>query len=97
MSILNITLNGEWLIWPKDRLTRFEVARILGARSLQISLGAPVLVKTDETDPIKIAKAEFRANMIPMTIKRKLPSGGEMIVEIKKAIENWLAEHKGEI
>ena len=33
--------------WPKDKLTRFEVARIIGARSLQITLGAPILVKVE--------------------------------------------------
>lgn len=90
-------MKGEWLIWPKDRLTRFEVARILGARALQISLGAPILVKTEEKDPIKIAKLEFKTNIVPITIKRRLPSGEEMTVEIKPAIENWLVEYKGEI
>ncbi len=85
------------MIWPKDRLTRFEVARLLGARALQISLGAPILVKSEETDPIKIAEAEFKEKMIPITIKRKMPSGEEVVVEIKPAIENWLADHKGEV
>lgn len=78
-------------------MTRFEVARLIGARSLQISLGAPVLTKTEETDPIKIAKQEFKEKMIPITIKRKLPNGEEAVIEIKKAIENWLVDHKGEI
>ncbi len=78
-------------------MTRFEVARLVGARSLQISLGAPVLVKSEESSPIKISKQEFKERMIPITIKRKLPSGEEMVVEIKKAIENWLVDHKGEI
>ncbi len=47
------------MIWPKDAFTRFEVARILGARALQISLGAPVLVKTESIEAIGIAKDEF--------------------------------------
>ncbi len=84
------------LIWPSDRLTRFETARLLGARALQISLGAPVLVRTEETEASKIAKQEFKENVIPMTIKRKLPSGDYVTVEIKKAIENWVNEHPGE-
>ena len=84
------------LIWPTDRLTRFEAARLLGARALQISLGAPVLVKTEEIDASKIGKQEFKENVIPMTIKRKLPSEEYFIVEIKKAIENWVNEHPGE-
>jgi len=85
------------LIWPKNRLTRFEVARLLGARSLQISLGAPVLVKTEEIDSIKVAELEFKEKMLPITIKRKMPSGEEVVVEIKSAIDNWLTERKGEI
>lgn len=89
---------GEILIWPDDRLTRFEVARLVGARSLQISLGAPVLIKKkDIVDPIQLAKLEFRSRIIPITIKRKIPSGGESIIDVKRAIKNWLDDHSGEI
>ncbi len=89
--------SGVSLIWPKDKLTRFEVARLLGARSLQISLGAPVLVKTEESSAIKIAKEEFKQGLIPITVKRRLPTNAEVVVEIRKAIENWITEHNGEI
>lgn len=81
-------------MWPRDRFTRFEVARLLGARALQISLGAPVLVKTNLVEPYEIAKQEFRECMLPITIKRKLPSGEEVFVDIKAAIKNWLSENK---
>ncbi len=81
------------MIWPEDKLTRFEVARIISARSLQISVGAPILVKTDEMDPSKIAEQEFREMKIPMTIKRKLPNGQKIIVDIKKATKRWLEEN----
>lgn len=79
--------------WPKDRLTRFEVARIIGARALQIFLGAPLLIKTDSSDPMEIAEQEFRQMKIPMTIKRPLPDGSKEVIDIKKAIKNWLEEH----
>jgi len=83
--------------WPNDRLTRFEIARLIGARSLQIALGAPVLTKIEETgDSINIAKQEFKEKLIPITIKRTLPSGEEVVVNIKKAIDNWLAENTEE-
>ena len=85
------------MIWPTDKLTRFEVARLIGARSLQISLGAPILTKSDKLDPVEISKTEFREKIVPITIKRKMPSGNEMVVDIKKAIDNWLVEHKGEV
>lgn len=50
--------------------TRFEKARILGARALQISLGAPVLVDfpTATIDPLTIAELEYEAQVIPITV-----------------------------
>jgi DNA-directed RNA polymerase subunit K len=53
--------------------TRFEKTRIISARALQISMGAPVLVKTSKSSPIDIAKEEFEKNILPITIKRKMP------------------------
>jgi len=54
------------------RYTRFERARIIGARALQISLGAPILVDVAEEvlDPIEISIKEFEKGVIPMTVKR---------------------------
>ena len=88
---------NELAVWPKDRLTKFEVARLLGARALQVSLGAPVLVKTEHTTPIDIAKAEFRGKAIPITVKRKLPNSEQTVVDVKNGIVNWLVDNKGEI
>lgn len=85
-------------MWPKDKLTRFETARLVGARTLQIALGAPVLVKAEKAlESIKLAKMEFKEKIIPITVKRKLPDGTEMVIDAKKAIDNWLANHGGEI
>jgi DNA-directed RNA polymerase subunit K len=54
------------------KYTRFERARIVGARALQISLGAPVLVDVPEAiiDPIEISILEYDKGVIPMTVKR---------------------------
>jgi DNA-directed RNA polymerase subunit K len=57
----------------KKEYTRFERARIIGARALQLSRGAPMLVKTEKTDPIRIAEAEFDEGAIPLDVKRKMP------------------------
>ena len=56
------------------RYTRFEKARIIGARALQISMGAPIVIDipTGMVDPIEIAWSEFNANAIPITVKREL-------------------------
>jgi len=87
------------VFWPKDKLTRFEVARIIGARALQIALGAPVLIKVkeDRFDSTALAAEEFKACKIPMTIRRTLPNGQVIIVDIKPAIKNWLDDHHGKI
>jgi DNA-directed RNA polymerase subunit K len=54
-------------------LTKFEKARIIGARALQIAMGAPVIldVSPDMIDPIDIAMCEFNNAVIPITIRRK--------------------------
>ena len=50
--------------------TRYEKARIIGARALQLSRGAPSMVKTDLKDPKDIAELEFEQNVIPIEIRR---------------------------
>ncbi len=52
--------------------TRFEKARIVGARALQVSMGAPPLIEIPEEvrDPVKVALREFEADAIPLTVSR---------------------------
>ncbi len=68
------------------KFTKYEKARIIGARALQIAMGAPILIKMKEEDfvelrynPVNIAKKEFEENVLPITIKRPLPGKGEKI------------------
>ena len=57
-------------------LTKYEKARVLGTRALQISMNAPVMVDLDgETDPLRIAEKELREKKIPIIIRRYLPDG----------------------
>jgi len=53
--------------------TKFERARIIGARALQIARGAPLTIKTDLKDPIKIAEFEYNQGTLPMGIRKKMP------------------------
>ena len=62
--------------------SKYEMARMIGARALQISMGAPFLVKLEVDDlkrlhynPVEIAKLEFEKNVIPIAVKRPMPSG----------------------
>ena len=75
MSEKNVELE-KVLIGP-PRLTRFEKARIVGARALQISMGAPLLIEPPEgvIDEIELALMELDAGVLPITIRRILPGG----------------------
>jgi len=58
-------------------LTRFEKARIMGARALQLSLGAPIFIEIPKnaTTSLEIAMEELKQRVIPIVIKRTLPNG----------------------
>ncbi|KAJ5746671.1 DNA-directed RNA polymerase I II and III subunit [Penicillium odoratum] len=57
-------------------LTKYERARVLGTRALQISMNAPVLVDLEgETDPLQIAMKELNQKKIPLIVRRYLPDG----------------------
>ena len=63
------------------KYTKYEKARLIGSRALQISMGAPFLVKLSKKDledlgynPIEIAKLEFEKDVLPITVKHKRPA-----------------------
>ncbi|KAI8923327.1 RNA polymerase, subunit omega/K/RPB6 [Entophlyctis helioformis] len=67
---------------PKDQrmttpyMTKYEKARILGTRALQVSMNAPVMVDlTGESDPLQIAMKELRERKIPLMVRRFMPDG----------------------
>ena len=72
------------------KLTRFERARIVGARALQIAMGAPTLIdpKTKLSSPIDIALEELKSNLLPITIRRTLPDGTYQDIPLKWLIGN---------
>ena len=66
---------------PEGHYTKYEKARLIGARALQISMGAPFLIKLSDDDlkkinynPIEIAKTEFEKGVLNIDVKRLLPS-----------------------
>lgn len=69
--------SSEKRIWiGPPKLTRFEKARVIGARALQISMGAPILVEPakGQTNPIDMALNELKHGVLPITIRRTLPN-----------------------
>ena len=82
-----------------DDFTRYEVARILGARALQIAMNAPLLVKISKDDlekvkydPIKIAEIELRSNILPISVKRPFPEKKE--TELRRPKEQKISDEK---
>jgi DNA-directed RNA polymerase I, II, and III subunit RPABC2 len=76
-ELKEIEAQGHKVLIGPPWLTRFERARITGARSLQLSLGAPPLVKVPEhaTSSIVVAVGEIEQKALPISIRRILPSG----------------------
>lgn len=65
----------------QENFTRYERARLIGSRALQLSQGAPFMIKFTSKDleelsydPVKIAEREFKEGVLPITVKRPLPS-----------------------
>jgi len=68
----------------EQNFTKYEVARILGARALQVAMDAPLLIKIEKEelenmkyDPLKIAEVEFTSGVLPITVKRPMPKKTE--------------------
>lgn len=81
----------------EEKYSRYEIARILGARSLQLAMDAPVLLKLSKEeldelnfDVLKIAERELEANVLPITVKRPLPKKSEK--EVKKLTDEEVRE-----
>ena len=72
-----ITDKNNQIVTGPPTLTRFERARIMGARALQLSLGAPVFIEIPKnaTSSLEIAMEELKQRVIPIVIKRTLPNG----------------------
>jgi DNA-directed RNA polymerase I, II, and III subunit RPABC2 len=67
------------------KLTRFEKARIIGARSLQIAMGAPpfVTIEGKYGGAIEVATRELEEDALPISIRRSLPNGKTQDIPIK--------------
>ncbi len=71
------------------RLTRYEYARAVAARALQLALGAPPLIDIEELglkDPVEIAREEVKRGVVPIIIKRRYASGEEELIPLPEAV-----------
>jgi len=85
----NITKEENEVFIGPAKLTRFERARIVGARALQIAMGAPIIIEVPEAraGPIDIALLELDSGILPLTIRRTLPNGTYQDIPLK-----WLLQ-----
>ena len=85
-----------------EQFSKYEIARILGARALQLAMDAPILIKmSDEEleklryDPLKIAEIELKSGVLPIAIKRPMPTKKEAKLK-KEKIEEKKPEKEDE-
>lgn len=81
-----------------EKFTKYEKARMIGSRALQISMGAPMKVKLTEEElakinysPIAIAKREFEDGTIPIKVIRELP------IRKTQSLQEAKAKHEAEL
>ena len=82
-----------------EDFSKYETARILGARALQIAMNAPLLIKINEEDlekinydALKIAEIELKSDILPISIKKPLPRKKEE--KLKRAKEQKISDQK---
>jgi len=85
----------------EQSFTKYEKARILGARALQIAMNAPLLIKLSQEDlekikydAIKIAEIELNSNVLPISVKRPWPKKKEE--KLKRVHEPKISDEKVE-
>jgi len=85
----------------KENFTKYETARILGARALQIAMNAPLLIKIEKEDlenikfdALKIAEIELESGILPISIQRPFPERKE--TELKKAAIKKVGDKEAE-
>jgi DNA-directed RNA polymerase subunit K len=87
--------------------TKYERARILGARALQIAMNAPLLIKISEEDlekinfdALKIAEIEFNSNVLPISVKQPFPKRKDSVlkrVKVPKVSDNSKEDNEEEL
>ncbi|HEA46625.1 MAG TPA: DNA-directed RNA polymerase subunit K [Candidatus Pacearchaeota archaeon] len=83
----------------REKFSKYEVARILGARALQIAMNAPLLIKISKDDlekikydALKIAEIELESGVLPISVKKPFPKKKEE--ELKRVKEKKISDEK---
>lgn len=80
---IGVSIGPKWL-------TKYEKARIIGARALQISMGAPIMIDLEGAPMGRFgfAEAELASGLLPMTVRRSLPTGEYIDVPLALLLKN---------
>ena len=85
----------------KREFTKYERARIIGARGLQVSMDAPLLLKiSDEElngvnyDPLRIAEKELDSGVLPITVNQPMPEKKETSLEKVKIEDKSVSDEE---
>jgi DNA-directed RNA polymerase subunit K/omega/predicted flap endonuclease-1-like 5' DNA nuclease len=86
-AAIGVTIGPKWL-------TKYEKARIIGARALQISMGAPILINPEGVTMGRygFAEEELRSGVLPMTVRRTLPTGEYTDIPLNVLLKNTRLE-----
>ena len=83
----------------KEKFSKYENARILGARALQIAMNAPLLIKISDEDleeikydALKIAEIELESGILPISVKKPFPKKKEEV--LKRAKEQKVSDER---
>lgn len=69
------------------KLSKYEKARLIGMRAVQIANGAELTIPPDGiTDPIELAEMELKRGTIPLIVVRRLPNGEEVRIKLKRRV-----------
>jgi DNA-directed RNA polymerase subunit K len=84
----------------EEQFTNYEIARIIGARALQLAMDAPILIKISEKeleairyDPLEIAEKELRSGILPISVRRPMPEKRDEKL-VKKKVEEKKKDEK---
>jgi DNA-directed RNA polymerase subunit K/omega len=98
LDVSSLSQGSKVLIGPPT-LTRFELARVLGARALQLSMGAPTLVEQEPgeelSDPLLLARREVEAGALPISVRRMLPDRRFQDIPIRWLLSGLKARKAG--
>jgi DNA-directed RNA polymerase subunit K/omega len=86
-----LTSDDDAVLIGESVLTRYERARIVGARALQISQGAPILIDVDPDDfqPVDVATSELKARVLPVGLQRWNPNKEFQLIPVQ-----WLSDRE---